>query len=114
MISRHQSFTVSLHWYKTASYLLFLTFLTFLKSSLFLTDLQDEDLHSESRDDASDSVPAAERPNALPSDDDITSGEFVLRTLFAEFTIVAEQKIELVLTEPLVSNKIISQMVEKW
>lgn len=34
---------------------------------------------------------------------DVTPGEFVLRTLFAEFTVLAEKKIETVLTEPLVS-----------
>lgn len=73
----------------------------------FLTDLQDEDLHSESRDCASEyTVDDSEGPTkAISSEDDITSGEFVLRTLFAEFTILAEKKIELVLAEPLVSSK---------
>lgn len=35
---------------------------------------------------------------------DVTPGEFVLRTLFAEFTVLAEKKIETILTEPLVSS----------
>ena len=35
---------------------------------------------------------------------DVTPGEFVLRTLFSEFTVLAERKIETVLSEPLVSN----------
>lgn len=34
---------------------------------------------------------------------DLTPGEFVLRTLFSEFTVLAEKKIETVLSEPLVS-----------
>jgi len=34
---------------------------------------------------------------------DVTPGEFVLRTLFAEFTVLAEKKIETILSEPLVS-----------
>lgn len=38
---------------------------------------------------------------------DVTPGEFVLRTLFAEFTILAEKKIETILNEPLVSFCII-------
>lgn len=33
----------------------------------------------------------------------MTPGEFVLRTLFAEFTVLAEKKIETILSEPLVS-----------
>lgn len=37
---------------------------------------------------------------------DVTPGEFVLRTLFAEFTVLAEKKIETVLSEPLVSLSI--------
>lgn len=48
-------------------------------------------------------VVESEKANPVLSDDDITSGEFVLRTLFAEFTILAERKIELVLAESLVS-----------
>ncbi|KAL9973951.1 hypothetical protein ACROYT_G020474 [Oculina patagonica] len=32
---------------------------------------------------------------------DVTPGEFVLRTLFAEFTVLAEKKIETILSEPL-------------
>lgn len=32
---------------------------------------------------------------------DVTPGEFVLRTLFSEFTVLAERKIETVLSEPL-------------
>ena len=35
---------------------------------------------------------------------DVTPGEFVLRTLFSEFTVLAEKKIETILGEPLVSN----------
>ena len=38
---------------------------------------------------------------------DVTPGEFVLRTLFAEFTVLAEKKIETILNEPLVSFCII-------
>ena len=38
---------------------------------------------------------------------DVTPGEFVLRTLFAEFTVLAEKKIETILSEPLVSFCII-------
>ena len=34
---------------------------------------------------------------------DITPGEFVLRTLFTEFTVLAEKKIDHVLSESLVS-----------
>ena len=34
---------------------------------------------------------------------DVTPGEFVLRTLFTEFTVLAEKKIDHVLSEPLVS-----------
>lgn len=34
--------------------------------------------------------------------EDVSPGEFVLRTLFAEFTVLAERKIELILSEPLV------------
>jgi len=85
-------------------------------SSYFFTDLQDEDLHSESRDCASeDAIHNLERPTkTLSSDDDITSGEFVLRTLFAEFTILAEKKIELVLAEPLVSTKMKFLNRKKW
>lgn len=87
------------------TFLLFhITFVSKQNSSF--TELQDAELNSESRDDESDpTLPwsdPAELPNAMPSDDGVTSGEFVLRTLFAEFTIVAEQKIELVLAEPLV------------
>lgn len=37
----------------------------------------------------------------------MTPGEFVLRTLFAEFTVLAEKKIETILNEPLVSFCII-------
>lgn len=33
----------------------------------------------------------------------MTPGEFVLRTLFAEFTVLAEKKIEIILSESLVS-----------
>ncbi|XP_023930548.1 protein furry homolog-like, partial [Lingula anatina] len=40
-------------------------------------------------------------PPAFNIDTDIRPGEFVMRTLFAEFFVLAEQKIELVLTEPL-------------
>lgn len=43
----------------------------------------------------------ADRQQAVWSED-VTPGEFVLRTLFAEFTILAERKIDLVLGEPLV------------
>lgn len=35
---------------------------------------------------------------------DIKPGEFVMRSLFADFTIQAERKIEAVMSEPLVSN----------
>ena len=38
---------------------------------------------------------------------DVTPGEFVLRTLFTEFTVLAEKKIETILSEPLVSFCII-------
>jgi hypothetical protein len=48
-------------------------------------------------------LPWVEQPNPVLSAEDITSGEFVLRTLFAEFTVLAERKIDLVLAEPLVS-----------
>lgn len=34
---------------------------------------------------------------------DVTPGEYVLRTLFSEFTILTERKLEHVLAEPLVS-----------
>lgn len=34
---------------------------------------------------------------------DVTPGQFVLRTLFTEFTVLAEKKIDLILSEPLVS-----------
>jgi hypothetical protein len=35
---------------------------------------------------------------------DIRPGEFVMRTLFAEFTVQAEKKMEAVMAEPLVNN----------
>jgi hypothetical protein len=35
---------------------------------------------------------------------DIRPGEFVMRTLFAEFTVQAEKKMEAVMAEPLVQN----------
>ncbi len=36
---------------------------------------------------------------------DVTPGEYVLRTLFSEFTILTDRKIEHVLAEPLVSSR---------
>lgn len=42
-------------------------------------------------------------PRAIKIDTDIKPGEFVLRTLFAEFAVQAEKKIDSVLAEPLVS-----------
>ncbi|XP_032237485.2 protein furry homolog isoform X2 [Nematostella vectensis] len=42
-----------------------------------------------------------DRPSSTLTTDDITAGEFVLRTLFADFTLAAEKKIETVLAEPL-------------
>jgi hypothetical protein len=35
---------------------------------------------------------------------DIRPGEFVMRTLFADFTVQAEKKMEAVMAEPLVPN----------
>lgn len=45
-----------------------------------------------------------ERPSHPPVavDTDLKPGEFVMRTLFVEFTIQAERKMEIVMTEPLV------------
>ena len=39
----------------------------------------------------------------LPQCEDINPGEYVLRALFTEFTVLAERKIERLLKEPLVS-----------
>ena len=41
----------------------------------------------------------------MSQNDDINPGEFVLRALFTEFTVLAERKIERLLKEPLVSLK---------
>ena len=46
-----------------------------------------------------------EFPENIRIDTNIKPGEFVLKTLFAEFTVLAEKKIELVLSEPLVSTQ---------
>ena len=40
-------------------------------------------------------------PSSVHIETDIKPGEFVMRTLFAEFTITAERKITLVMSEPL-------------
>lgn len=73
----------------------------------FVTDFKDDNTSTQTTNAENGCalpwVVASEKPNPVLSDDDITSGEFVLRTLFAEFTILAERKIELVLAEPLVS-----------
>ena len=41
-------------------------------------------------------------PASVQVDPDLRPGEFVMRTLFAEFTVQAERKIETVMLEPLV------------
>ena len=41
-------------------------------------------------------------PASVQIDPDLRPGEFVMRTLFAEFTVQAERKIETVMMEPLV------------
>lgn len=43
-------------------------------------------------------------PACVHIDMDIRPGEFVMRTLFAEFTVQAEKKMEAVMAEPLVLN----------
>lgn len=45
----------------------------------------------------------AQFPATVHIDTDLRPGEFVMRTLFAEFTVMAERKIECVMQEPLVS-----------
>lgn len=40
------------------------------------------------------------------ADADIRPGEFVMRILFADFTVIAERRIESVLTEPVVNCRI--------
>lgn len=45
----------------------------------------------------------AQFPATIHVDTDLRPGEFVMRTLFAEFTVMAERKIETVMQEPLVS-----------
>ena len=42
-------------------------------------------------------------PATVHVDTDLRPGEFVMRTLFAEYTVMAERKIETVMQEPLVS-----------
>ena len=42
-------------------------------------------------------------PPTVTVDTDIKTGEFVMRTLFAEFTCLSEKKIDMVMAEPLVS-----------
>ncbi len=44
-------------------------------------------------------------PAAVSVDVDTKPGEFVMRTLFAEFIVVAEKKIEAVVQEPIVSGQ---------
>lgn len=46
----------------------------------------------------------AQFPATVHIDTDLRPGEFVMRTLFAEFTVMAERKIECVMQEPLVSR----------
>lgn len=43
-------------------------------------------------------------PACVHIDMDIRPGEFVMRTLFADFTVQAEKKMEAVMAEPLVPN----------
>ena len=44
-------------------------------------------------------------PTSVQVDPDLRPGEFVMRTLFAEFTVQAERKIESVMMEPLVGAR---------
>lgn len=46
-------------------------------------------------------------------DPDVKPGEYVIKSLFAEFAVQAEKKIELVMAEPLVSP-FFSQYPSKW
>lgn len=42
-------------------------------------------------------------------DPELKPGEFVIKSLFAEFAVLAEKKIEMVMAEPLVSRKLVSK-----
>lgn len=45
-------------------------------------------------------------PSCVNIDVDIKPGEFVMKTLFADFTVQAERKMDAVMNEPLVSLNI--------
>lgn len=44
--------------------------------------------------------------SSITIDPDVKPGEYVIKSLFAEFTVQAEKKIEVVMAEPLVSKLI--------
>lgn len=43
--------------------------------------------------------------SSITIDPELKPGEFVIKSLFAEFAVLAEKKIEMVMAEPLVSSK---------
>lgn len=47
-------------------------------------------------------------------DPELKPGEFVIKSLFAEFAVLAEKKIEMVMAEPLVSLFIVCVCVSEW
>lgn len=48
----------------------------------------------------------AQFPATVHVDTDLRPGEFVMRTLFAEFTVMADKKIEAVMQDPLVRHQV--------
>ena len=50
-------------------------------------------------------------PQGIHVDLDLKPGEFILRSLFAEFAILVERKIEAVMAEPLVRRYVIASLL---
>lgn len=53
-------------------------------------------------------------PATVHIDTDLRPGEFVMRTLFAEYTVMAERKIEAVMQESLVSERASLVYKKNW
>jgi ABC-type Zn2+ transport system substrate-binding protein/surface adhesin len=54
--------------------------------------------------------------SSITIDPELKPGEFVIKSLFAEFAVLAEKKIEVVMAEPLVSpdQSIVQQYTSSW